>query len=168
MFKALQTNNGSNGATRAFDGSTELILDNDYTKKAIEFIQDAHREIRICAYAWRWYDNAPDDKIQKFNIAIVQAIQRGVTVRALVERVNEGSVLKRYGISVQALNTNRTLHTKAILIDDTTLIVGSHNYTMRAQHDNFEASIATQDTECCLQFENYFDRLWQANGKNIY
>jgi len=167
MFKGLQKTKGADAGTADSLWSTELILDDDYTKKAIEFIRSARTEIRICAYAWRWYEYAPEDKIQQFNIAIVRAIQRGVTVRALVERINEGAVLQRHGIKVKALNTMRTLHTKAILVDDKTLILGSHNFTQRAQNDNFEMSIATQDFEACVLFESYFDRMWDANGKSI-
>lgn len=167
MFGRLQEDKRSNVGSITPVRTTELILDNDYSAKAIEFIDDATSEIRICAYAWRWYDESPEDTIQKFNIALIRAVQRGVTVRALCERIQEGVILQRQGIIVRALNTKRTLHTKAILIDDKTLIIGSHNYTRRAHLDNFEASLATQDFEACMQFESYFDQLWSANGKVI-
>lgn len=167
MFKGLQRIERKNTKPISYDGTTELILDNNYCKKAIPWINDAISDIRICAYAWRWYDESPDDTMQQFNIALVKAINRGVTVRALCERIQEGAILQQYGINVRALNTKRTLHTKAILIDERVLIVGSHNYTRRANLDNFEASIATNDFECIVQFADYFDRLWNDNAKSI-
>lgn len=167
MLKPLQKNKGPNGGSTETLWSTELILDNDYTKKAISFINDAQAEIRIMAYAWRWYDSTPEDTIQQFNIALIRAIQRGVRVRALCERVQEGVILKMNGITTRGMKTHRTLHTKAILIDEKTLIVGSHNFTRRAHLDNFEASLATQDFEPCVQFLSYFDTMWESNGKDI-
>lgn len=167
MYGRLQKNKKSDGGSATSLWPTELVLDNDYSKKAIEFINDASADIRIMAYAWRWYDHSPEDTIQQFNIALVRAVQRGVRVRALCERVQEGLILKTYGITVRGMKTNRTLHTKAILFDDKVLIVGSHNFTRRAHLDNFEASLATQDFEPCLQFMDYFDVMWESNGKDI-
>lgn len=167
MFKRLQKDKTTDGRRVESLWPTELILDHGYCKKAIEFINDAEREIRVCAYAWRWYEESPEDPIQQFNVSLIRAIQRGVTVRVLCERIQEGVILKRYGINVRALNTKRTLHTKAILIDGSTLVIGSHNFTRRAHQDNFEASLATQALEPCLQFETYFDALWNAHGKDI-
>lgn len=162
MSEGLQIHAGQAGATSPLVRTTELILDKAYTEKAIEFIKDAKSEIMLCAYAWRWYSNEPEIGIQKFNIELKKAQMRGVTVRCILNNETMASYFATLGFKTLAVQPTRMMHTKALLIDSKTLILGSHNFTKRANTDNYEASIATQEPEACLQFQQYFDRLWVA------
>lgn len=142
----------------------EIILDNNYAIKARAFILDATSEIRLCAYAWRWYDSEPALPIQQFNVELLRAALRGVQVRVLVDTEAMARKFKLLGFEVRAVQPTRMLHTKAIVIDRHTLILGSHNLTKRANTDNYELSVALQDFEAVEQFINYFDRLWLSRG----
>ena len=164
MFETLQRNDGSTGQTTTIDGSTELILDNDYATKIAAFVASANSEIRLCAYAWRWYVNEPEIPIQKLNIALLNAYSRGVKVRALVDTEAQMNVFRKIGFQCRSVVNTRMLHTKAFCIDSKTLVIGSHNMTKRATTDNYEMSIATQDPECILLFQDYFDRMWDSRG----
>lgn len=142
----------------------EIILDNNYAVKARAFVLDATSEIRLCAYAWRWYDSEPALPIQQFNIELLRAALRGVQVRVLVDTEAMAARFKTLGFDARAVQPTRMLHTKAIVIDRHTLILGSHNLTKRANSDNYELSVALQDFEVVDQFINYFDRLWLSRG----
>ena len=164
MSEMLQINAGKTKGTSATVWPTRLILDNDYTAQAIAIVKDAKTEIRLCAYAWRWYENEPEIGIQKLNIELLRAVRRGVIVRALVDT---DALMRRFtslGFNCRSVVNNRMLHTKAICVDRSSLVVGSHNLTKRANTDNYEVSILTQDFEPLAQFVDYFDRMWASRA----
>lgn len=164
MPERLQTNAGPIRESTVIDGTTALILDNKYCSTVIEFIRDAQSEIRLCAYAWRWYIDEPEIPIQQLNIELYRARERGVKVRCLVDTAATAQMLRDIGFNVRYISTNRMLHTKAIGIDAKTLVIGSHNLTKRASTDNYELSLVTQEPQVLLGYNDYFDRMWQANG----
>ena len=164
MLKRLQENARTDRANGTTVRPVEIILDNNYANKARSFVLDATSEIRLCAYAWRWYDAEPALPIQQFNVELLRAALRGVQVRVLVDTEAMARKFKLLGFDVRAVQPTRMLHTKAIVIDRHTLILGSHNLTKRANTDNYEMSVALQDFEAVEQFINYFDRLWLSRG----
>lgn len=140
--------------------NTELLLDGDFIKKAIAIVKDAKRNIWICAYDWRWYADSPEEQIQTFNKYVLLASRRGVDVRVICDKRTGAQVLAAFGIPARYLPTTKTLHTKAIMVDDRCLILGSHNLTIRGSSDNLECSVAVSDLEPILLFNEYFDRMW--------
>lgn len=166
MPKVLQKDERAIGATSPPVRTTELILDNAYILKAAEFVKDAKSEVVLCAYAWRWYQNEPEIGIQKFNIELLRAHGRGVRVCCLVNNYTMFKYFTTLGFKVKYVDRTRMLHTKAIAIDQKTLVLGSHNLTKRANSDNFEASIATQDFEVVAQFVEYFNRMWAVANES--
>lgn len=144
--------------------STELILDDKYCDIVADFVRGAESEIRLCAYAWRWYENEPSIAIQKLNVELLLAKSRGVKVRALVDGLTQKERFATLGFDVRNVVNTRMLHTKAICVDTRTLVIGSHNMTKRANTDNYEMSIMTQEPEPCLQFIDYFDKMWTSRG----
>ena len=164
MYQGLQKNAGSDRADGTAVRPVEIILDNNYAQKVKAFIFDAQREVRICAYAWRWYDSEPELALQQFNIELLRAARSGIQVRVLVDTEIMAQRFRSLGFNVRAVQPTRMLHTKAVVIDDKTLVIGSHNLTKRANTDNYEISVAIQDYESVAQFINYFDRLWASRG----
>lgn len=164
MSKMLQTNARPDRTPRPPVRATTLILDNSYTDKVIEFIRDAHSEIRVTAYAWRWYDSEPEIGIQKLNQELLRATLRGVTVRILCDTIQTMDSFRAYGFDVRSVVNTRMMHSKVVVIDQKTIVIGSHNLTKRANTDNYETSVALQDHEVIAQFTEYFDRLWVTRG----
>ena len=164
MFKGLQNHAGRDRQISTPARPIEIILDNNYANKARAFVATAHSEIRLCAYAWRWYDSEPELPIQRLNIDLLTSAKRGVSIRALVDTEAMAAKFRALGFDVRAVQPTRMLHTKAICIDTRTLILGSHNLTKRANTDNYEMSVAIQEYEAVAQFVEYFDRLWSARG----
>jgi len=160
MRERLQKNAGTIAETSAPVRSTQYLIDSDYAGKVLAFINDAKSEIRICAYAWRWYENQPEIDIQRLNMGLVRAKRRGVKVRVLVDGYKVFQLAKKMGFDCRYVGNSRMLHTKAISIDNNTVIIGSHNLTKRATTDNYEISLAIQDYEVFEQFRTYFDKLW--------
>lgn len=164
MFEGLQSNEGSIGKTGAPIRTTQIIIDSSYCEKVIYLLDHAKRDVRVCAYAWRWYTHEPEIPIQQLNIAIVRARNRGVGVRCLVDTLPTLNMLRSLNLDARCVDSARMMHTKAISIDDETLVLGSHNLTKRANTDNYEMSIVTQEAQCVLLYNDYFDRMWLARG----
>lgn len=164
MLKGLQTISRPTGKDTTIIQPTHLIVDNEYAEIAADFVRAAHSEIRIFAYAWRWYENEPEIDIQKLNIELLRAYGRGVHVRCLVDTEKMVQTFATLGFDVRCVVNTRMLHTKAIGIDTKTLILGSHNMTKRATTDNFEMSVLTQEFQVVDQYNAYFDAMWNSRG----
>jgi phosphatidylserine/phosphatidylglycerophosphate/cardiolipin synthase-like enzyme len=123
-------------------------------------IAAAKSNIDIIVYDWRWYPTVSGGAVSQFNAAIVAAAKRGVKVRALVTNDVVKNKLRSLGIDAKRLQSDRMLHTKMILIDDTELVIGSHNFTQRAFSLNEEASVLVSFGSADHEFKTYFEHLW--------
>lgn len=164
MLERLQTIQRPSGTDEGVIQSTKLIVDHEYARIAADFVRSAKSEIRLCAYAWRWYKNEPEIDIQKLNIELLLAKSRGVKIRCLIDTAAQTEKLKSLGFECRSVVNTRMLHTKAISIDTKTVIIGSHNMTKRALTDNYEMSILTQEFQVVDAYIDYFDRLWASRG----
>lgn len=140
--------------------AVELLFDSAFIRTATDRIKTAKKSIYICAYAWRWYENAPEKLIQKFNYEVARAAALGLDIRAILDQRTQATLIKGYGINTRVYPTDRALHTKAILVDDNCLLIGSHNLTERGTAENYEISVAISEPNSCLLFKEYFLRMW--------
>lgn len=143
---------------------TELVIDGAYTEKVLAVLDDAKSEVRVCAYAWRWYKDEPELNIQKLNVKLFRLSCGGCQVRILVDNNAMRETFKKLGFNVRSVEPTKMLHTKAICIDQKTLVIGSHNLTKRAGAHNYEMSLITQEYEPVAQFNEYFDKMWASRG----
>lgn len=162
MPKRLQTDERTTGRTSAAVWSTELILNYDYCEYVTNKIKNAKSSINIHAYAWRWYKNEPEIDIQKLNTEIVKAVNRGCTVRAIINPDTCAQTLRSFGILTKKTMGVKTQHAKAISIDDKYLIIGSHNLTKKANTQNIEISCGISDFQVVDLFTTYFNSVWRT------
>lgn len=164
MPETLQTDQGRYREACTSVRSVEIIVDHDFAEQIIQYVRMAQVEIRLCAYAWRWYDSEPELTIQRFNNELRRAARRGVIVRALVDSEAMSQKFSSLGFNVRSVVNTRTLHTKAICFDMKLLTIGSHNLTKHANDDNYEMSVAITEFEAIAQFCTYFDALWRSRA----
>lgn len=160
----LQKNAGRPGETSPPLPTTRLILNDNFTAAAIEIVKDAKTEIRLMAYAWRWYQDEPEIGIQMLNVELLRARQRGVNVMALVDTDAIRERVRALGLSARSVAGNKMQHSKVLCVDHTSLALGSHNLTKRANTDNYEVSVIIQEFEPIDQFITYFDAMWRSRG----
>lgn len=162
MREGLQKDDGNGRETNAPLRTTTLILNKHFITDVLSIVEESKKTLFICAYAWRWYMNSPELGMQKFNIAVLRAKQRGVDVRCIVDNAITRSMLQSEGIPVKYINSNQIMHIKAICADTKTLVLGSHNLTKTATESSMEASVIIQEHEPVLQFEEYFRGMWSV------
>ena len=136
------------------------IIGSEYPKKVIPLINEAKKNIDIVVYEWRWYPNQPGHVVQQFNNALVRAVQRGVLVRAVLNTPLILPILTKTGIKARVLRDQRVVHTKMLIIDGTTLIIGSHNFTRNAFGSNLETSICVEIPSEITRLAEFFENLY--------
>jgi phosphatidylserine/phosphatidylglycerophosphate/cardiolipin synthase-like enzyme len=139
------------GVTSPSGCGAQLLRDGDYFPALLEAIDRARGEIVLSAFFFKtngFAENRPDRVLERLR----EAVRRGVTVEAVIERGQEGDNvskdnadtakrLKQSGIRVCFDSPDRTTHAKLVAIDRRTLFIGSHNLTQSALKYNREVSV---------------------------
>lgn len=136
------------------------LVGKDYPTKVIPYIDNAKGTIDIIVYDWRWYPNNPAFNVQQFNNALVRAVSRGVTVRAVINAPQLLPILSSVGIKARCTRNKRTLHAKFLCIDNKTLVIGSHNFTKNAFNFNLEVSVLIEIPKDITRFAELFNNLY--------
>lgn len=139
----------------------EAIIGAEYPKKVIPLIESAKKNIDIVVYDWRWYMDQNMHPTQQFNIALVNAKNRGVQIRAVLNKRLIVDLLNKVGIKAKVLKDRRTVHTKLLIIDDKILVIGSHNFTRNAFTSNIETSVIVEIPEGNTRLRDFFNNLYQ-------
>lgn len=142
------------GSTR----STCFTPGQDCTALIVSTIDSAKTELLVQAYGF----TAP-----AIVSAISRAKDRGVTVQVILDKSNEGeqesgaASLVLHGIAPQIDDTVAIAHNKVMVIDQSTVITGSFNFTESAQKRNAEnVLIITGDAELAgIYRKNWESRL---------
>jgi phosphatidylserine/phosphatidylglycerophosphate/cardiolipin synthase-like enzyme len=138
----------------------EPIIANKFLEKVKPIIDNAKNSIDICVFDWRWYPSDPGASCQIFNQAIVQAIKRGVKVRALVNSDSIANILGGVGVEVKRHCSAKLLHLKMMIADEDIMVTGSHNYTQSAFTANFELSVIFNGIGRNSDYQQFFNRLF--------
>lgn len=138
----------------------EVIIGKQYVSKVIPLIDNAKQSIRIVVFDWRWYPFDPSHPVQLFNQSIIRASRRGVRVSVISNNQEIIDILKREGIIAKKPLTPNLIHSKLIIIDDSILIIGSHNFTQSAFTMNHEVSVIIDNDPQVCHCTNYFNNLF--------
>jgi len=138
----------------------EIIISKEFPKKVIPLIENARFSIDIIVYDWRWYPHESANPVQIFNQAIVQAVRRGVYVRAITCPADTVEILKSLGVSAKRLNQKNLVHCKLMIIDQEIAVLGSHNYTISAFQSNYEVSIILKGRETIQRLIDFYNNIY--------
>jgi len=98
--------------------------------------------------------------------ALVDARNRGVFIRVLLDTQQAGSRYSRVdyldenGIEVRVEDWSGYMHHKFAVIDSSTLIVGSYNWTANAEESNNENLLIIRDDSLSMVFLDEFQGMW--------
>lgn len=137
----------------------QVIIGREYPIVLTPLIEQAKHTIEILVFDWRWYTHEPQTNIQKFNNAIMDAAQRGVKVRALVNNNIVPTVLQTSKLKVKRVGTKSMMHVKMIIIDGKKVCIGSHNFSKNAFEFNHEVSMLVEDEQVVNRCLFYFNNL---------
>lgn len=150
---------------------SELILNDEYFQVAHREIQNAKESIYLIAYLFLLYDyqGAYSNRLLE---DIIVARERGVDVHVILEypkpeyMKEEGPANQKVyekllvaGVDARFDKPERTTHSKVLIIDEETIIVGSHNYTFDGLKYNNETSLLLKDREKAKRLIKYFEQI---------
>lgn len=136
------------------------IIGAQFTEKVGSLIDVAEESIDIVVFDWRVYPTGYAEKVQNFNDRIFSAVERGVTVRALVNNQGILRYLNDNGVKAKLYPMRNLLHTKLLIVDGVHVVCGSHNYSESAMRSNEEVSVLFTMKTDDNDFTNYFNNLW--------
>jgi hypothetical protein len=148
-----------------------------YARAAERMIAGAHKRIWMLMYVIHPDDKGAEGPVHDLLQALAEAAARGVHVQVALDlgADDQGPDLKHveaerwlhdHGIHVLLDEKNRTTHAKVLIVDDATVLMGSHNWTRSAIVANREASVVLEDPDIARQLEAYceevpgWDRDW--------
>jgi phosphatidylserine/phosphatidylglycerophosphate/cardiolipin synthase-like enzyme len=120
---------------------------------------------------------------QPFLRAAIRAGERGVEVRILLssawysEEENEqlvawlNRIAEERGLSLTAKLADprgryEKIHTKGLIVDEETVVVGSLNWNNNSARENREVAVALDDPETARYYRRTFDADWQGGGSD--
>jgi hypothetical protein len=78
----------------------------------------------------------------------------GVKLQKMLE------VIREFGLNTDQIKVQRRCHTKGIIIDDSEVLLGSHNLTNQGSLYNRDASLLIRDQEVAQYFKDIFEFDW--------
>ncbi|MGC8954208.1 MAG: phospholipase D-like domain-containing protein [Desulfurococcus sp.] len=154
--------------------SLNLLLDREYYDAVLRTLGGANRSVYIMMYVVKYDPNERGDPVNILLETLEKLKNRGVDVKIVVD----DETYKSYkDTTIRYLLSNNipvrldessaiTTHTKMVIIDNSTVILGSHNWTESALMNNHEASIETNCTSIVSKALSYFDNIW-AGSRSI-
>jgi len=148
--------------------------DRDYFNVVHELLSGAQRSIDVIIYQGRFYFQYPLSKSNALIADLVDAGERGVKVRAILEQANWNhgnsednrdvwSVLAGTGVSTYFDPLETTSHSKLVVVDGKYTVMGSMNWSYYALDKNNEAAVVVESPEIAGEFEAYFDKVLAAS-----
>jgi len=167
----------SSPTTLAFPAKDcQLILDSEYTKVVREAIRGAQKSVQMMMFEASYYQRYPDTPSNLLIRELIAARKRGVKVAVILEQgestdrtsqrnVLTGKMLAKEGVEVTFDPPTLTTHTKLLVIDSETVILGSTNWTYSALTKNHEVSVLIRSPEMAKALADYFAKVKASGSK---
>lgn len=150
-----------------------VLEDHSYLDIVKNLISHANKSVYVAIYVIKYDIKEPDDPVNQLLHALVDAHDRGLDVKVLVD----DPTLKSYPDTISYLKNNSievrldkskgvTSHMKIVIVDDKYLVVGSHNWTESALSYNHEYSVLIVSKYFSRDAKEYFASLW-AEGRSV-
>ncbi len=159
-FHSLKTATPQN---KNYIGNSEISVyfspqDKVITKQIMPLIKNAKKYIYIPVFVITH---------KEFNTALIEAKNRGVDIKVIVDATSAGSkyssvkLLRENGIKIKTENRAGKMHMKSIIIDDNYAIIGSMNFSKSGESYNDENVIIIKNTNLAKLFKEKFLYFYQ-------
>jgi len=154
--------------------SPSFLPDEKWGKKVYSLLRHAKQEILIATFKFEICHKPRGRPLMSLISELISARNKNVSVKILLNIGSEyrstspGNLyaskwLSQFGIETKHLARGRTCHLKLLLVDRKSLILGSHNWSVRSMSSNAEASLFIEDRKINLEIFQYFQHLWSIS-----
>ncbi|MDD3803302.1 MAG: phospholipase D-like domain-containing protein [bacterium] len=156
-----------------------LVMNNrDYVPTLVELIKSATKSVHAIIYQTGYYPDYPDGEPTYLQDALIEAASRGLQVQLIIDQSswNPSSSIKNYeyaeymrskGVEVYLDPPDITTHTKVVVLDSSTTVVGSTNWSFYALAMNNECAVAVKSLELAKVYENFFSQLMMFKSDTL-
>jgi len=129
----------------------------------IHQIRHAVRRAHICVFT------ISDDRVAE---AIMTSHKKGLDIKIITDNEKSSDLgsdihrLAKAGIAVKMDNTPNHMHHKFMVVDESSLLTGSYNWTRSAARYNHENIVLIRESGVVRSFLKEFERLWKE--MNLY
>ena len=123
----------------------------------IGLIKNARKSVHVMIYSFT---------LDELSEALIEAKNRGVDVKVVIERENaygrgsEYQKLLEAGVEVKLDGNPSLMHHKVMIIDGEVVVTGSYNWSWSAENRNDENLVVIEDSELASLYEEEFQRVW--------
>ena len=151
--------------------SSRIITDAEFTSTAIRIAEEAVHELLLAQYLLI-IDQCDSRPVPRIAAALMAAAMRQVRIRILLNRFSHGHgrynrrakrppELDHPNIDLRYHTQGQVLHSKIIVADKTTSLIGSHNLTHWGITRSHNLSILTVDTNVASGLLSLLDPLFE-------
>ncbi len=156
-------------------GRIGVLADGAYYPHVAGLLETARERVDVCMF----YIALPtaDHPTHRLLEALTRRVAAGCAVRVLVDQdrkddpyrsrvINAKAVeyLLSHGVEVKGDPTEKLLHSKFVVIDGATVVIGSHNWTAGSFFRYADLSTVISGPEACGPWRTRFDELWAGGS----
>lgn len=157
-------------AWEAHPARATLLKNREYGEALLQGIRTARSTIIVSCYLFKTTD-FPGNLPRRIAEELITARSRGVAVTVIFEQSREAddslnrdnrstaTLLSRNGVNVRFDSLRKTTHTKAVVIDNRYVYLGSHNLTHSALSRNNELSVMLDSPEAAREVVNFLGEI---------
>lgn len=150
------------------------VLTHDYAYTLLDLIRHTSTSIDILAYVVKFNMYKKSDKALLIFLALKSFPGNPHNIRIILDypklhkpnyHPNRFSTrrFKEANFNVRYLHSGDTQHAKLIILDQKTVIFGSHNFTTRSVINRYDISLLADEPHLLSNLTNYFNLLWQQS-----
>jgi phosphatidylserine/phosphatidylglycerophosphate/cardiolipin synthase-like enzyme len=151
--------------------------DREFFPAVHSLLISAERSVDVILYQGRFYFHYPASKSNTMICDLIDASERGVDVRVVIERADWNAdnteenrdvaqVLEGSGVEVYFDPPGTTSHTKLVIVDGRYVVVGSTNWSHYALDSNNEANLVIESDGVARAFTDYFEGILGASDRD--
>ncbi len=154
-----------------------LLFDRGYFEFVKKLLQTATKSVRVKMFYMRYDKKGKDTPSDQLVDALLDAKKRGLEVQVILDRDRQGDVfksrlinhnayeaLKKAGVDVVFDERGRANHTKLVLVDDTQVVAGSHNWTSGSLKNYDDTSLYISSKALAEKFLHHFKTQYQQRN----
>jgi hypothetical protein len=142
-----------------------LLTPDNYAEHVLRLLKTAREKVYFQNQTLKPNANASPEFAEMMDVLARFSRRDDMDVRIIFRDIGDTrkvkESLKAAGFNMKRVRTQRTCHTKGIIIDGATVVIGSHNWSDEGVMQNRDASLIIHNRQIASYFEDVFLHDWE-------
>lgn len=142
-----------------------------YYNELLDSLREAESSISVLMATANYYPEYPDGLQNRLYDALVEADERGVNVRIVLDKSDwseeitktnreTARYLRERGLEVKFDDPEVTTHAKTIIVDEKVVFLGSSNWNFPTYTETYQANLKLVSGKIGRFYDRFFDAVW--------